>query len=75
MINILHFIAQIKLIMNLICFFFLDRKCTKGVKKYNKVIAKSRVAFRFKSDLDVLDDGFKWRKYGKKMVKNRPNPR
>ncbi|XP_009629179.1 probable WRKY transcription factor 51 [Nicotiana tomentosiformis] len=50
-------------------------KCTKGVKKYNKVDAKSRVAFRFKSDLDVLDDGFKWRKYGKKMVKNRPNPR
>ncbi|XP_009779355.1 putative WRKY transcription factor 56 [Nicotiana tabacum] len=50
-------------------------KCTKGVKKYNKVIAKSRVAFRFKSDLEVLDDGFKWRKYGKKMVKNSPNPR
>ncbi|MCD7447730.1 WRKY transcription factor [Datura stramonium] len=50
-------------------------KCTKGVNKYNKVDAKSRVAFRFKSELDVLDDGFKWRKYGKKMVKNSPNPR
>ncbi|XP_060186359.1 probable WRKY transcription factor 50 [Lycium barbarum] len=51
-------------------------KCTKGViKKYNKVDAKSRVAFRFKSEKEVLDDGFKWRKYGKKMVKNSPNPR
>ncbi|KAH6790828.1 WRKY DNA-binding protein 50 [Perilla frutescens var. frutescens] len=28
-----------------------------------------------KSEVEVLDDGFKWRKYGKKMVKNSPNPR
>ncbi|KAM3290176.1 putative WRKY transcription factor 50 [Capsicum chacoense] len=48
-------------------------KCTKGVMK--KVDAKSRVAFRFRSELEVLDDGYKWRKYGKKMVKNSPNPR
>ncbi|KAJ8544116.1 hypothetical protein K7X08_028627 [Anisodus acutangulus] len=52
-----------------------DIKRTKGVKKYNKVEAKSRVAFRFISELEVLDDGFKWRKYGKKMVKNSPYPR
>lgn len=44
----------------------------KGIKK---VDAKSKVAFRFRSELEVLDDGFKWRKYGKKMVKNNPNPR
>ncbi|XP_077243185.1 putative WRKY transcription factor 51 [Tasmannia lanceolata] len=34
-----------------------------------------RIAFRTKSELEVLDDGFKWRKYGKKQVKNSPNPR
>lgn len=34
-----------------------------------------RVAFRTKTEVDVLDDGFKWRKYGKKSVKNSPNPR
>lgn len=28
-----------------------------------------------KSEVEVLDDGFKWRKYGKKSVKNSPNPR
>ena len=28
-----------------------------------------------KSEMDVVDDGYKWRKYGKKMVKNSPNPR
>ncbi|KAF3326908.1 putative WRKY transcription factor 50 [Carex littledalei] len=35
----------------------------------------SRIGFRTKSEVDVLDDGFKWRKYGKKAVKNSPNPR
>ncbi|KAG9459215.1 hypothetical protein H6P81_003723 [Aristolochia fimbriata] len=35
----------------------------------------SRVAFRTKSELEILDDGYKWRKYGKKTVKNSPNPR
>ncbi|ONM38747.1 putative WRKY transcription factor 50 [Zea mays] len=35
-----------------------------------------RIAFRVRSDEDeVLDDGYKWRKYGKKSVKNSPNPR
>lgn len=34
-----------------------------------------RIAFRMKTELEVLDDGYKWRKYGKKMVKSNPNPR
>ncbi|KAL0330468.1 UNVERIFIED_CONTAM: putative WRKY transcription factor 50 [Sesamum radiatum] len=34
-----------------------------------------KVAFITKSEVEILDDGFKWRKYGKKMVKNSPNPR
>ncbi|CAI0448372.1 unnamed protein product [Linum tenue] len=38
-------------------------------------LAKERVAFKTKSEVEVLDDGYKWRKYGKKMVKNSPNPR
>ncbi|KAG2716468.1 hypothetical protein I3760_03G127600 [Carya illinoinensis] len=45
-----------------------------GVKK-SKMDAGHRVAFRTQSELDVMDDGFKWRKYGKKSVKNSPNPR
>lgn len=50
------------------------RRCKDGVKK-NKIEAGHRVAFRTKSELEVMDDGFKWRKYGKKSVKNSPNPR
>ncbi|KAG2591237.1 WRKY transcription factor 42-like [Panicum virgatum] len=34
-----------------------------------------RIAFRVRSQEEVLDDGYKWRKYGKKSVKNSPNPR
>uniref|UniRef100_A0A1J3J0J6 Putative WRKY transcription factor 50 n=1 Tax=Noccaea caerulescens TaxID=107243 RepID=A0A1J3J0J6_NOCCA len=44
------------------------------VKKAKKKV-KERVAFKTRSEVEVLDDGFKWRKYGKKMVKNSPNPR
>ncbi|PUZ56091.1 hypothetical protein GQ55_5G268000 [Panicum hallii var. hallii] len=36
---------------------------------------KKKIAFKTRSDVDVLDDGYRWRKYGKKMVKNSPNPR
>ena len=36
---------------------------------------KERVAFITKYEVEILDDGVKWRKYGKKMVKNSPNPR
>ncbi|XP_059640208.1 probable WRKY transcription factor 51 [Cornus florida] len=43
--------------------------------KKNKVYTESRVAIRTKSEVEVMDDGYKWRKYGKKMVKNNPNPR
>ncbi|CAH2044462.1 unnamed protein product [Thlaspi arvense] len=43
--------------------------------KQQKKKVRERVAFKTRSEVEVLDDGFKWRKYGKKMVKNSPNPR
>ncbi|KAJ3694116.1 hypothetical protein LUZ60_009596 [Juncus effusus] len=46
-----------------------EAKCSKDE------IQCSRIGFRTKSEIDILDDGFKWRKYGKKAVKNSPNPR
>ncbi|GKV24484.1 hypothetical protein SLEP1_g34092 [Rubroshorea leprosula] len=36
---------------------------------------RERLAFRTRSEVEVLEDGYKWRKYGKKKVKNSPNPR
>ncbi|PUZ68213.1 hypothetical protein GQ55_2G007400 [Panicum hallii var. hallii] len=34
-----------------------------------------RFAFMTKSDVDHLEDGYRWRKYGQKAVKNSPFPR
>lgn len=40
-------------------------------KKY----VPQRVAFHTRSEEDILDDGYKWRKYGQKSVKNSVHPR
>ena len=37
--------------------------------------AEPRVAFQMRSDTDIIDDGYKWRKYGQKPVKNSRHPR
>lgn len=34
-----------------------------------------RFSFQTRSDVDGLDDGYKWRKYGQKVVKNSLHPR
>lgn len=34
-----------------------------------------RFAFLTKSDNEQLEDGYRWRKYGQKNVKNSPHPR
>ncbi|KAH1065094.1 hypothetical protein J1N35_030081 [Gossypium stocksii] len=36
---------------------------------------KFKVSFRTRSCIEIMDDGYKWRKYGKKKIKNNPNPR
>lgn len=55
--------------------FFLYSIMQENQIKKEKKKVKERVAFKTRSEVEVLDDGFKWRKYGKKMVKNSPNPR
>ncbi|CAN8314437.1 unnamed protein product [Cochlearia groenlandica] len=51
----------------------------KGSKKKKKKKQKrenvGRVAFMTKSEVDHLEDGYRWRKYGQKAVKNSPFPR
>ncbi|KAI5393575.1 probable WRKY transcription factor 50 [Lathyrus oleraceus] len=46
---------------------------TQGTYWKNEV--KERIAFKTMTEIEILDDGYRWRKYGKKMVKNNPNPR
>jgi hypothetical protein len=47
----------------------------KPKKKNQKRQREPRFAFMTKSEVDHLDDGFRWRKYGQKAVKNSPYPR
>lgn len=50
-------------------------KQLKVKKKNQKRQREPRFAFMTKSEIDHLDDGFRWRKYGQKAVKNSPFPR
>nr|GLL40500.1 probable WRKY transcription factor 75 [Ipomoea trifida] len=45
------------------------------IKKGEKKIRKPRYAFQTRSQVDILDDGYRWRKYGQKSVKNNKFPR
>ncbi|KAK9147086.1 hypothetical protein Sjap_006989 [Stephania japonica] len=47
----------------------------KAKKKNQKRQREPRFAFMTKSDVDHLEDGYRWRKYGQKAVKNSPYPR
>lgn len=44
-------------------------------KKKEKRQREPRFAFLTKSEIDHLEDGYRWRKYGQKAVKNSPYPR
>lgn len=50
-------------------------KPSKVRKKGQKRTRQQRFAFMTKSDVDHLEDGYRWRKYGQKAVKNSPYPR
>ncbi|XP_042054937.1 probable WRKY transcription factor 33 [Salvia splendens] len=41
----------------------------------NRAVREPRVVVQTTSEIDILDDGYRWRKYGQKVVKGNPNPR
>ncbi|KAL6966022.1 hypothetical protein U1Q18_029918 [Sarracenia purpurea var. burkii] len=51
------------------------KKQLKPKKKNPKRQREPKFAFMTKSEVDQLDDGYRWRKYGQKAVKNSPFPR
>ncbi|KAF3339934.1 putative WRKY transcription factor 28 [Carex littledalei] len=52
-----------------------SKKVQKPRKKGEKRQREPRIAFMTKSEVDHLEDGYRWRKYGQKAVKNSPYPR
>ncbi|KAI5072666.1 hypothetical protein GOP47_0012772 [Adiantum capillus-veneris] len=51
------------------------KQSEKTKKKGQKRHREPRVALVTKSEVEHLEDGFRWRKYGQKAVKNSPYPR
>jgi hypothetical protein len=51
------------------------KKAGSGGGKVRRKLREPRFCFKTMSDVDVLDDGYKWRKYGQKVVKNTQHPR
>ncbi|KAM5577552.1 putative WRKY transcription factor 13 [Rosa sericea] len=47
----------------------------KKIKAIRRKVREPRFCFKTMSEVDVLDDGYKWRKYGQKVVKNTQHPR
>ncbi|OIV95191.1 hypothetical protein TanjilG_21581 [Lupinus angustifolius] len=41
----------------------------------SRTVREPRVVVQTTSDIDILDDGYRWRKYGQKVVKGNTNPR
>lgn len=60
-------------------FFFFFRKKeseNEGLSaSASRTVREPRVVVQTTSDIDILDDGYRWRKYGQKVVKGNPNPR
>lgn len=41
----------------------------------NRSNSDSRHVVQTLSEVDLVNDGYRWRKYGQKLVKGNPNPR
>nr|AGZ87836.1 WRKY33-1_1 [Reaumuria trigyna] len=41
----------------------------------SRAVREPRVVVQTTSEIDIFDDGYRWRKYGQKVVKGNPNPR
>lgn len=54
---------------------YLKTKKETSSQKGGKEIMKHKYVFQTRSQIDILDDGFRWRKYGEKMVKDNKFPR
>ncbi|KAL1558792.1 WRKY transcription factor [Salvia divinorum] len=50
-----------------------ESECVSAVG--SRAVREPRVVVQTTSDIDILDDGYRWRKYGQKVVKGNPNPR
>lgn len=76
MILLVHLFIYLFIYYLLVCLvlIYFNRNTSIGIEKEKKG-EKHAIAFRTKTQLETLDDGYKWRKYGKKKVKTNINLR
>ena len=53
----------------------MEVRVTEPVTSTQRTVTEPRIIVQTTSEVDLLDDGFKWRKYGQKVVKGNPYPR
>ncbi|KAF8049771.1 hypothetical protein N665_2118s0001 [Sinapis alba] len=51
------------------------RKIDGGVSTNHRTVTEPKIIVQTRSEVDLLDDGYRWRKYGQKVVKGNPHPR
>ncbi|KAF8096837.1 hypothetical protein N665_0299s0001 [Sinapis alba] len=52
------------------------RKIDGGVSTTHRTsVTEPKIIVQTRSEVDLLDDGYRWRKYGQKVVKGNPHPR
>ncbi|KAK9292311.1 hypothetical protein L1049_020276 [Liquidambar formosana] len=49
--------------------------CLIETNMASRAVREPRIVVQIESEVDILDDGYRWRKYGQKVVKGNPNPR
>lgn len=49
--------------------------CNVDDRQVKKTYCESRQVVHMMSEVDIVNDGYRWRKYGQKLVKGNPNPR
>ncbi|XP_008787093.2 probable WRKY transcription factor 4 [Phoenix dactylifera] len=52
-----------------------DPKRRNILTSSQRTVTEPRIIVQTTSEVDLLDDGYRWRKYGQKVVKGNPNPR
>uniref|UniRef100_A0A2N9GQB0 WRKY domain-containing protein n=1 Tax=Fagus sylvatica TaxID=28930 RepID=A0A2N9GQB0_FAGSY len=52
-----------------------DDAGTSEVPLSHKTVTEPKIIVQTRSEVDLLDDGYRWRKYGQKVVKGNPHPR
>lgn len=74
----MHSLLHLSIFLTRMFYAILSRKMDTmmaDVTSVVKPIREPRVVVQTLSEVDILDDGYRWRKYGQKVVRGNPNPR